>query len=426
MTETNKERERATLVIAATPANSKSIYEDLDELKRLASTAGAEVIKSFTQIREHFEPAFVIGRGKLEEIAEFVKNSDIDVVIFYNNLSQSQRRNINKFVKCKVIDRTELILDIFALHAKTLEAKLQVELAQHIYRLSHLTGKGLQLMQQTGGIGARGPGEKKLEIDRRRIRERITKLKRDLDKIRSQRQTRRARRVALPIPTVSLVGYTNAGKSTLMRQLTKSKVLVADKLFATLTTTTRKLLLSGKKTVLISDTVGFIKNLPHNLIASFRSTLEEVETSDLLLHVIDASAENVWEQYDSVMKVLDEIGLKDVEIINVINKIDIAPESIVRELLHDLPDAVPISALRNRGIDDLIKKIDEKISSFYGKYRVKLNMEKDGAIIGKLKKYCYIVAEEYKNNLIDLTFIGHKNIIKSIFKQEMTEYECKD
>lgn len=418
--------EKAVLVLVSCEPSDKSIKEDIEELRRLARTAGAVVKEVFIQKRLRFDAAFMIGRGKILEISDFVKMNKCNIVIFYNDLSQSQRRNIHHIIFCKIIDRTELILDIFAIHAKTLEAKLQVELAQYAYRLSHLSGKGVQLMQQSGGIGARGPGETKLEIDKRRTRTMITRLRKRIEKIKAQRRTRRLQRILLPFPTASLVGYTNAGKSTLMNKLTNAETLVQDKLFATLTTTTRRLILNDNKVVLITDTVGFIKNLPPNLIASFRSTLEEIKTSNLLIHIIDASSPNVGQQVDSVINVLNEIDVGNIEIINVLNKIDVLPQSKVNSLISEFPDAVAVSALTGVGMETLLKRIEQKTGHFYGKYKMQFNFNTDSKLIAALKKNCFIVSEKYKNNLIDLTFVGHKNIIKRIFKREIEEYEYKD
>ena len=415
--------ERAVLIYVALNGDKPPIEEDLAELKELSATAGAVVFTDFIQYRDHFDPAFVMGKGKLREIAEYVEQKSINTVIFYNTLSNSQRRNIQSIVNAKVIDRTELILDIFALHARTLEAKYQVELAQLSYRISHLTGRGAQYMQQTGGIGTRGPGEKKLEIERRRIRWRIDKLKTMLEKVKKQRRTRMSMRKSVPLPMISLVGYTNTGKSTLMNRLTGEDVYRADKLFATLTTTTRKLMLPGKKLALLSDTVGFIKNLPHNLVASFRSTLEEIVTSDMIIHVVDGSASGVLEQVDSVMSTLDDLKIKDKIIITAINKADKADAHQIDELLRILPDSVAISALHGRNIEELLKKIESKMSGFYGRYKLQISFEQ-ADILAKIKKYAFIEKEHYlKNNLIELTFLGHKNIISSVFKKNMEEYE---
>ena len=302
-----------------------TIEDSVEELKQLADTAGAQVVAKFMQKRPKPDPAFFIGKGKVQELALFVQQENIDLCIFDDELSPAQQRNIEQAMGIRVLDRTALILDIFAQRARTNEGKLQVELAQLQYNLPRIMGKGLSLSRLGGGIGTRGPGETKLEVDRRRIRDRIAYIKECIGKVKSVRTLHRAGRNKASVPTVSLVGYTNAGKSTLLNTLTNSDIYAKDQLFATLDPTTRQLDLPNKQQAILTDTVGFIQRLPHQLVAAFQSTLEEVVEADVLLHVIDVSHELYKEQSNAVYHVLDQIGAKDKTIITVYNKIDKLP-----------------------------------------------------------------------------------------------------
>src|SRR6185503_13121354 len=283
----------------------------LDELRELATSAGARIIDEVIQRRERPDPATYIGKGKVEELREQVLIEGVDVVIFDDELSPSQARNLEEALETKVVDRTGLILDIFGRRARTKEGKLQVELAQLEYRLTRLAGYREYLSRLGGGIGTRGPGETKLEMDRRQIRHRISTLKRDIEQMRKHRQLHRERRRRDQLPLVSLVGYTNAGKSTLFRALSKEDTLVSNRLFSTLDTLIRQIQLGGNSSVLISDTVGFIKKLPHQLVSAFRATLEEVVEADLILHVVDVSDPDRFEKHETVLGVLEEIGAAD-------------------------------------------------------------------------------------------------------------------
>lgn len=323
----NKNEEKAVLIGVEpknTPLKSSSIY--LDELEFLAYTAGASTLKRFTQRLEYPNPKTYIGKGKLEDIAAYIKEHDIDLAIFDDELSPSQMRNLEEFFKCKIIDRSSLILDIFAKNAKTAQARTQVELAQSEYLLPRLTRLWTHLQKQKGGIGMKGPGEKEIETDRRVIRDKIAKLKKELDHIDSQSVTRRKNRDS--ICRVALVGYTNVGKSTLINLLAKADVLAQDKLFATLDSIVRKVVLPPDPITykpcifLLSDTVGFIRKLPHQLVESFKSTLAEVIEADILLHVVDVSHEQFEEQMNTVTQTLAEIGASDKTVITVFNKID--------------------------------------------------------------------------------------------------------
>src|SRR5437867_9674268 len=298
----------------------------LDELRELAASAGARIIDEVIQRRDRPDRTTFIGKGKVEELREEVLIEGVDVVIFNDELSPSQAKNLEEALDVKVVDRTGLILDIFSRRARTKEGKLQVELAQLEYRLTRLTGDREYLSRLGGGIGTRGPGETKLEMDRRQIRHRIATLKRDIEQIRKHRQLHRERRRRDRLPLVSLVGYTNAGKSTLFRALSKEETLVSRRLFSTLDTLIRRIQLGNNFTILISDTVGFIRKLPHQLVSAFRATLEEVVESDLILHVIDVSDPAYEEKREVVLKVLEEIGAGNHPMLTVYNKIDLVPE----------------------------------------------------------------------------------------------------
>ena len=339
-----------------------TIEDSVEELKQLADTAGAQVVAKFMQKRPKPDPAFFIGKGKVQELALFVQQENIDLCIFDDELSPAQQRNIEQAMGIRVLDRTALILDIFAQRARTNEGKLQVELAQLQYNLPRIMGKGLSLSRLGGGIGTRGPGETKLEVDRRRIRDRIAYIKECIGTVKSVRTLHRAGRNKASVPTVSLVGYTNAGKSTLLNTLTNSDIYAKDQLFATLDPTTRQLDLPNKQQAILTDTVGFIQRLPHQLVAAFQSTLEEVVEADVLLHVIDVSHELYKEQSNAVYHVLDQIGAKDKTIITVYNKIDKLPaDSALPARLAQEENSICISAKANINLDKLLELIAENL-----------------------------------------------------------------
>ncbi len=349
--------EKAVLAGVELQKEKNSLDASMAELALLAKTAGAQIAGTITQKREKPDQKYYIGEGKLEELIGLVKQSGADLVIFDNDLHPSQERNLEERLGIKVINRTELILDIFAQHAASHEGRLQVELAQNQFMLTRLSGKGIMLSRLGGGIGTRGPGETKLEKDKRTIRYRISLLKKDLENIRRSRMTRRSGRMSSGIKNISIIGYTNAGKSTLLNSLTKSDVLAQDKLFATLDTTTRKLYIAENKNVLISDTVGFIQKLPHQLIDAFKATLDEVTDSDLLLHVVDASSPDIENQIGSVYAVLEEIGAAQKPVITVFNKTDLIASAPDRALTERYKPSVSISAYKKTGLDELKKAI---------------------------------------------------------------------
>ncbi len=350
-----------------------SLEDSLDELERLAETAGVTVVGRMTQTLDRPNPATLIGKGKLEELVQRVKAEDIQVVIFDEELSPRQQREIEKAIddeNVKVLDRTALILDIFAQHAHTKEGALQVELAQYEYRLPRLTRAWTHLARQaggraggaTGGVGVRGPGETQLEIDRREISRKIAQLKRELEEVRAHRERYRVKRRESHLPLVALVGYTNAGKSTLINALTSAHILAEDKLFATLDPTTRRMTLPSGREALITDTVGFIQKLPPDLVAAFRATLEEILEADLILHVVDTSHPNALAQALTVEEVLDDLGAGHIPVVVALNKIDLLPHrQPPAELREDYPDAVPISALKGWGLDALLARIEAEL-----------------------------------------------------------------
>ncbi len=342
--------ERAILIgIAENSLTKPKAVDSLDELARLASTAGAEVVERRIQVRSRINPAFYIGRGLVDELKGSLADGNANCVIFDDPLAPAQQRNLERELEAKVIDRSILILDIFARQARTAAARLQVELAQLEYTLPRLTGAWVHFSKQYGGIGSKGPGETQLEIDRRQVRDRIAHLKRKLDKLDVQRNTQRKRRQRLF--KVALVGYTNAGKSTLFNLLTKSEVTTADKLFTTLDSTTRVMSTGYPCQIVFSDTVGFIKKLPHQLVESFKSTLEEVHTADLLLHVVDCADRNLLEHIEQTRAVLSEIDADSIPYIMVYNKIDANP-GFVAPVDHGSV-AVTLSAVARTGLEPL-------------------------------------------------------------------------
>jgi GTPase len=383
--------------------------ESLDELKELAEACDVPVLKTVFQSRNKIDAAFFIGRGKVLEIASMRQVERANVVIFDDELSGSQVRNLEAAIGAKVIDRTTLILEIFATRAKTKEAKIQVELAQLKYRLSRLQGLGTILSRTGGGIGTRGPGEKKLETDRRHIMETVYDLKNELKKIKKTREVQREKRNKENIPKVSLVGYTNAGKSTLRNALcdlaskkdnqTKEKVFEADMLFATLDTTTRAITLKNKGVITLTDTVGFVRKLPHDLVEAFKSTLEEVIFSDLLCHVIDTSSDTAAEQYVAVNEVLNELGAADKEMILVLNKIDKATEeqmASIKEAIGD-KEVIEISAKEGTNLEEFLALIEERLPYNYRKVGCLIPYEK-GDIQSFLHRNARIIEEEYRDN----------------------------
>ena len=339
-----------------------SIEYSLQELKSLVRTAGGKVSETFYQMRDKYVPATLIGKGKLNRIKEELSDKKVDLIVFDNQLSPTQLRNIEKALDCRVIDRIQLILDIFALHATTREGKLQVELAQLQYMLPRIRGLGMEMSRLGGGIGTRGPGETKLEVKRRKIRQRITRLKKDLEKVEKQRQVQRKRRMDNPIPIVSVIGYTNSGKSTLLKNLSNDKkIKVRDELFATLSPVSREVYLKHSRKAIFNDTVGFIKNLPHTIVESFKATLEEILFSDLIVHLVDVSDPNRDDKKRESEKVLKEINADEIQRIVVFNKIDLLDENRLETLKQAHPEAVFVSAESKEGFEKLRDRVYDSV-----------------------------------------------------------------
>ncbi|HET9203735.1 MAG TPA: GTPase HflX [Acidimicrobiia bacterium] len=369
----------------------------LDELALLTDTAGSEPIDQELVRRHAIEPATYIGSGKAEELATLTKALDIDVVIFDNQLTPAQQRNLQKLFGCDVVDREGLILDIFAQHAHTKVGALQVELAMNRYNLPRLRGKGTSLSQQGAGVLARGPGETKLETDRRRILERNSKLERELARAVQHRETQRKSRRRAEIPQVAIVGYTNAGKSTLLNALTDADVLVEDRLFATLDPTVRRLELPNQRPFLLADTVGFVRRLPHHLIEAFRSTLSEVAEADLLLHLVDGSDPDPGGQIAAVREVLMEIGAAELLELIVFNKSDLVGEQALVRLANLYPEAVFISALEHEGLELLVERIGELLE----RTMVTLTLEipyARGDVVAAAHRFGEVIGEKHDDN----------------------------
>jgi GTP-binding protein HflX len=353
-------REKIVLVgVTIPPQREDETERHLDELALLVDTAGADEAARVLGRRDQPDPATYVGKGKAEEVRDLSKAVDADTVVFDDELTPAQSRNLEKILGRTAIDRTAVILDIFAQNARSQEGKAQVELAQLRYRLPRLRGRGVQLSQQAGGIGTRGPGETQLEVDRRRLVRRINRLEGDLRRLTQQRRLQRKSRKRSRLATVSLVGYTNAGKSTLLNRLTDAEVLVEDRLFATLDPRSRRLALPGGETVILSDTVGFVRKLPHQLVEAFRSTLEVVTESDLLVHVVDSASPDPEAQIEAVRSVLAEIGADEVPELMVFNKADVDSEAARLAGRH--PGSVVISARTGAGIPELLTAIGDRI-----------------------------------------------------------------
>ncbi len=382
-------QERALLISVDT--GEFDIEASLAELEELTKTAGAEPAAELVQKRQALKAATAIGSGMAEEAAEICKNEDISLIIFDRELSPTQIRNLEKITDVRVIDRTMLILDIFAMRAQSKEGKLQVELAQLKYMLPRLSGKGVEMSRLGAGIGTRGPGETKLETDRRHIRRRIESLKEQLKKVESAREETYKRRQKTHTVTVALVGYTNAGKSTLMNRLTEAGVLAEDKLFATLDPTARSLKLPNGKTVILIDTVGLIRRLPHNLVEAFKSTLEQAATADIILNVCDASSEEAREHLEVTHEILSELGSTGRPVIPVLNKWDLVA---VPELAVRMPNAVRISAKKGDGIDKLLAAIEDNLPEKTRDVTLLFPFEKSG-LAAPLRKEGAILSEEY-------------------------------
>lgn len=370
--------------------NDFSKDDSANELIRLCHTAGCRVAEVFNVRVEAYNPAFFIGSGKVKEIAEYAGQNGIEAVIFNDDITPAQQKNLEEVIPAKIIDRTRLILDIFAQRARTKEGRLQVELAQLNYLLPRLSGRGAAMMQQKGGIGMRGPGERKLEYDRRKIRKKIAALEEDIRAVQRERMVRRSQRAGVPVPQVALAGYTNAGKSTLLNALTKRECAYADdKLFATLDPTTRRVYFPSGITVLFTDTVGFIQKLPHSLVSAFRATLEETKFADLVLHIADASSQEIQAHSATVMGILNEINPAGGDILTVFNKCDSISTIKLKALKNSFPDAIFISAKTGEGFRELFAKVEELLRRKWKKHTVLIPFEKQ-----------YLLKEIYSRTLI--------------------------
>ncbi len=383
--------------------------ESLAEFRELVSSAGGEVAAELMQRRGRPDPATLVGAGKVEEIAGVAASVEADLVLFDHDLTPTQLRNLEAALPCRVLDRTQLILDIFARHARTREGQLQVELAQLEYMLPRLTGRGKAMSQLGGGIGTRGPGETQLETDRRRIQRRIDQLKRELEAVRRVRRQQRQRREAVPVPTVALVGYTNAGKSTLFNRLTGAQVLQSSRMFATLDPKLRAIELPSRRKVLLSDTVGFIRNLPHTLVTSFRATLEEVEQAEVLLHVRDAASTYGEEQKVQVEKVLGELDALQKPRIEVLNKMDLLGEADRAGLGGH--GEVLVSARTAEGMEALLEAMDAALRSdpvIDAEFRVP---QQEGAVLAAIEAGMVVHGREYEGNLVRLKVSGPASLV---------------
>ncbi len=390
-----------------------SAEESLDELRSLATSAGAQIAGEFLQHRDKPDPATLIGKGKLEEIAVSAASVSADLLLFDHDLTASQQRNIEKVVNTRVIDRTQLILDIFAKHARTREGQLQVELAQLEYMLPRLGGRGIEMSQLGGGIGTRGPGETQLETDRRKIYRRIRHVNEQIESVRRIRTQQRQRRESVPVALIALVGYTNAGKSTLFNALTQAAVLESPKMFATLDPTIRGITLPSRRQVLLSDTVGFIRNLPHTLVSAFRATLEEVQRAELILQVSDASSPLSAEQDAQVEKVLKELEADGKPRLRVMNKIDLLPPR-QRDSLRDDRKTVHVSAAKGIGMSTLLDRIDQMLQAD-ALSRVHLRVpQKEGRTLAMLEARARIYSRKYKDGLVELEVEAPESVLRRI------------
>lgn len=409
MTENNITNEIITkAILAAADCGEYDSESSMKELEELAKTAGATVVAQVVQKRPAPEPATVLGEGKIEELRDLTEQLEADLIIFDCELTASQIRNIEKIVNVRVIDRTMLILDIFAGRAVSNEGKLQVELAQLKYRLPRLAGIGASMSRLGGGIGTRGPGETKLETDRRHIRSRINKLEENLKELEKRRGFSRSRRKKDNVLTAAIVGYTNAGKSTLLNNLTGANVLAEDKLFATLDLTSRGIELPDGRTVLVIDTVGLIRRLPHNLVEAFKSTLEEAASADIILHVCDISDSEAAEKAETTSRLLAELGCGEIPVVNVLNKCDLLENSI-----PESKDTVKICAKTGEGFDRLLKAISENLPE--SSKRVKLLLPYDkGGLTAKIREKGKVFSEEYTENGIEVDALADIAILKEL------------
>lgn len=396
MEEILKQKKEKVILVGVCLGETREAEESLEELEELVKTAGALVAGGILQARERIHPGTYVGKGKMEEIRDLLFETEADGIVCDDELSPAQLANLSEILDIKVMDRTLVILDIFAKRARTKEGKIQVELAQLRYRATKLTGKGVSLSRLGGGIGTRGPGEKKLEMDRRLIRTRISHLKAELSGVIKHREVQRKQRQRNHTPVVCIVGYTNAGKSTLLNYFTDAGVLEEDQLFATLDPTTKSIVLNSGQTILMTDTVGFIRKLPHHLVDAFKSTLEEAKYSDVILHVVDCSNPCMEQQMEAVYETLNQLGIKDTPVITAFNKIDQADKGIFLKDVH-ADETVKISAKEGTGTGDLLNVIEDVLS------RQKIYLEKkygydEAGKIQAIRNHGQLIKEEYRDD----------------------------
>jgi len=410
-------RSVATARVHATDVEHRafSSEESMAELRELATSAGAVIAGEMQQRRQRPDSATLIGSGKVEEVRGAVASVDPDLVIFDYELTPSQQRNLERDLHARVIDRTQLILDIFARHARTREGQLQVELAQLEYLLPRLAGRGVEMSQLGGGIGTRGPGETQLETDRRKIYRRIRHVKEQLENVRRIRGQQRQRRESVPVPVVALVGYTNAGKSTLFNALTQAGVLESPRMFATLDPTLRHVKLPSKREVLLSDTVGFIRHLPHTLVSAFRATLEEVQRATLLLHVADVTSPSANEQQAQVDEVLRELEVQSKPCIQVMNKVDLLPEA-QRDSLVDSVSVVHVSAAKGMGIDHLLRTIDEAIEQDPVRQVRLVVPQSEGKALATLEAKAVVLSRAYREGSVEMEVQAPASVLRGMAK----------
>ncbi len=404
------------IVQAPEPVRDIDFDASLAEFQELARSAGAQIAAVLIQRRAKPDAATLVGGGKLDEIVATVASTGASLVLFDHDLTPSQARNVEARLPVTVIDRTQLILDIFARHARTREGMLQVELAQLEYQLPRLAGKGKSMSQLGGGIGTRGPGETKLETDRRLINVRLDRIKQQLEAVRRIRRQQRGRREAVPVPTVALVGYTNAGKSTLFNSLTGAEVLASERMFATLDPKLRQLTLPSRRKVLLSDTVGFLRNLPHALVTSFRATLEEVERAELLLHVRDAASPTLEEQKSQVEAVLAELEVGQKPTLQVLNKIDLLAPGTELE-----PGAIAVSGLTGEGTEALLHAIDAALTAdplIESEFRIP---QSEGRVLASLERGATVTKQRFEGNLVYLKAVGPSSLLSRYKKYQWKE-----
>jgi GTP-binding protein HflX len=418
ITRDGAEGESVDAIVAEAAAEDIDFDASLAEFQELARSAGATIAAVILQRRGKPDPATLVGGGKLEEIIATVASTGASLVLFDHDLTPSQARNVEARLPCTVIDRTQLILDIFARHARTREGMLQVELAQLEYQLPRLTGKGKTMSQTGGGIGTRGPGETQLETDKRKINTRLDRIRQQLEAVRRIRRQQRGRREAVPVPTVALVGYTNAGKSTLFNALTGAEVLASERMFATLDPKLRQLTLPSRRKVLLSDTVGFLRNLPHALVTSFRATLEEVERAELLLHVRDAASPTLEEQRAQVEAVLKELDVSKKPTLQVLNKIDLLPMGMERTALMSQQGVLAVSGMTGEGLEELLHAIDAALTRDpleTAEFRIP---QAEGRVIAALERGATIMGQRFEGNLVFMTAVGPASLL-----QRYTKYQ---